>query len=100
MTASAPTPPWHLTWQKGGTASFLTVADDAVSLRSSIPSPPGSRIDGALVEGGNAVRVKIHRSKVQPDGSFLLEGRLLDATREDRERILALARFTPAPGST
>jgi len=32
----------HLTWNKGGTASFVTVAGDLVTLRSSIPSPPGA----------------------------------------------------------
>ncbi|WP_394823292.1 hypothetical protein [Pendulispora albinea] len=84
----------HLRWLKGGEADVTRVTGDAVVLRSTIPSPPGSRIDGALTAGGDAsvtIRVKIHASKRQDDGSFVLEGRLIDVTREIRERLVALA---------
>lgn len=85
----------HLTWVKGGWASFVVVQDDMVTLRSSIPSPPGSRIDGRLnVEPPNEpsdVRVKIHGSKLEADGTFTLRGRLIDANRELRDRLAALA---------
>jgi hypothetical protein len=37
------------------------------------------------------VRVKIHGSKRRADGLFVLEGRVLDATREVRARLEALA---------
>lgn len=89
--------PAHLVWAKGGEASFVRADGDSVSLRSTIPSPPGSRIDGTLSsEPRGPVRVKIHGSKKQDDGAFILEGRLIDATREVRERIGALARATTA----
>lgn len=81
----------HVAWTKGGTASFLTVVDDAVTLRSTIPSPPGSRLDGSLAsEPPVAVRVKIHGSKLEADGSFTLKGRLLEANRALRDRVALL----------
>jgi hypothetical protein len=81
----------HLLWAKGGTASFLTIAMDAVTLRSSIPSPPGARLEATLAsEPSVSVTIKIHGSKLQPDGSFTLKGRLLEATRALRARIADL----------
>jgi hypothetical protein len=37
-----------------------------------------------------SLRLKVHASKRQPEGDFLLEGRPLDLTREALERIDAL----------
>jgi hypothetical protein len=83
----------HLRWAKGGEARVAAVTADAIVLRSSVPSPPGSRIEGRLEgEFPATVRVKIHASKRQPEGDFVLEGRLLDATREVRARLEAIAR--------
>jgi hypothetical protein len=79
-------------WAKGGEARVTALAADAIVLRSTVPSPPGSRIEGQLDGVPPAqVRVKIHASKRQPEGDFLLEGRLLDATREVRARLEAMA---------
>ncbi len=81
----------HLTWLKGGTASLVTIDDDTVTLRSSIPAPPGSRLEATLtVDASTAVKVKIHGSKLEQDGSFTLRGRLLEANRELRVRLAAL----------
>lgn len=81
----------HLTWQKGGTASFLTVKDDTVSLRSTIPSPPGSRIDATLSgDPPVTIKIKIFGSKLESDGSFTLKGRVLEATRVLRDRLATL----------
>ncbi len=75
-------------WTKGGEAVVVALKDDAITLRSTIPSPPGSRIEGAMASGApDAVRVKIHSSKRQEDGAFVLEGRVLDMTRALRERL-------------
>jgi hypothetical protein len=79
-----------LAWVKGGTARVVKLSADAIVLVSTVPSPPGSRIDGALDDEPTAiVRVKIHGSRKQPDGSFLLEGRPIDLAKELRERIAA-----------
>lgn len=81
----------HIDWDKGGTATVIAIAKDAVKLRSTIPSPPGSRVDGTLraIDGGAGakVRFKIHGSKRQPEGDFVLEGRAIDMTREVRDAI-------------
>jgi hypothetical protein len=82
----------HLVWIKGGDARVVSIAVDAIVLRSSVPSPPGSRLEGRLEgEPPATVRVKVHGSKRQPDGAFVIEGRVLDATREVRARLEALA---------
>jgi hypothetical protein len=78
-----------ITWSKGGEATVTALKEGAITLRSSIPSPPGSRIEGELA-GGGVVKVKIHGSRKQDDGSFTLEGRPIDMTRELRERIEAM----------
>ncbi len=82
----------HVRWAKGGEARVTSLAADAIVLRSTVPSPPGSRIEGQLEGDPPAqVRVKIHASRRQPEGDFVLEGRLLDATREVRARLEAMA---------
>jgi hypothetical protein len=73
-------------WTRGGEATIVALAGDAITLRSSVPSPPGSRIEGKL-EGGDPLRVKVHSSKKQDDGAFVIEGRALDMTRVLRERL-------------
>lgn len=81
-----------IAWVKGGTASFVAAEGEAVVLRSTIPSPPGSRLDATFVdEPKTALRIKVHGSKKEEDGSFTIKGRLVDATRETRERVHALA---------
>jgi hypothetical protein len=83
----------HVRWAKGGEARVAAITADAIVLRSTVPSPPGSRIEGRLEgERPATVRIKIHVSKRQPEGDFVLEGRLLDATREVRARLEAIAR--------
>lgn len=81
MSASA-----KIVWAKGGEATVVALVADAITLRSSVPSPPGSRIDGTTGDG-DPVRVKVHSSKRQEDGSFVIEGRALDMTRVVREKI-------------
>jgi hypothetical protein len=85
----------HLQWAKGGEARVVALAGDAIVLRSTVPAPPGSRVEGSLDgEPPVTVRVKVHASRRQPEGDFIVEGRLLDATREVRGRVEALARDT------
>jgi hypothetical protein len=83
-------------WSNGGEATVLAASADAIRLRSSVPSPPGSRIRGTLAGQAGAesppeVRVKVHACKKQPDGTFLLEGRPLDLTRDVRALLEKLA---------
>jgi hypothetical protein len=81
----------HIRWLKGGEAVVVAMTTQGIALRSSVPSPPGSRMDGTLVGEPHApVRVKVHTCRRQPDGEFVLEGRPLDLTRATRDRIHAL----------
>jgi hypothetical protein len=87
--------PWapHLAWVLGGEARFVVVRADAVTLESTTPSPPGSRIDGVLVSGSlRTVRVKVHLSRREASGRFRIEGRPIDLTREAREELEAMVR--------
>ena len=78
----------RIEWTDGGEGAIVRLEGDAVTILSSVAAPPGARVEAALVaEGGARLRFKIHRSRRQPDGSYLLEGRPLDLTRELRERI-------------
>jgi len=71
----------------------VTIDAQAIVLRSTVPSPPGSRIEGTLVgEPAATLRVKVHGSKKQPEGDFVLVGRPLDLPRDTRERIERMAR--------
>lgn len=82
-------------WEKGGEAEIAVVTMDKLTVVSTIPSPPGSRIEGALslaVADGEAVprlRMKVHGCKREPDGRFRIEGRPLDLTRALLDRINA-----------
>lgn len=84
-------------WDKGGEARVAVTDDDRVELLSTIPSAPGSRLDGSL-EGGVKVRVKVARCRKvdikeqSGEGAlYRIEGRLLDASRSLRDILAKLA---------
>jgi hypothetical protein len=80
-------------WAHGGDARVLSIDAHAIVLCSTVPSPPGARIEGTLADDPLArVRMKVHSSRKQEDGTFLLEGRPLDLPRTTRERLEALLR--------
>lgn len=82
---------FHLRWQNGGEARVLAVSANGVTLESTTPSPPGSRIDGLLLSGsGRTVRVKVHASRRDETGNFRIEGRPIDLTKEAREELQGL----------
>jgi hypothetical protein len=86
-------------WVRGGEAFVERLVGDVITLRSTVPSPPGSRIEGTLDDPpAVVVRVKVHVSRKVAEGKFEIHARLLDATREVMER-LALEAGTAAPGS-
>jgi hypothetical protein len=75
-----------LTWQKGGTATVEAFDGEAITFLSSIPSPPGSRLEGNFE--GKTVKFKIHQCKKQESGQFELRGRTVDFVREARDAII------------
>jgi hypothetical protein len=89
-------------WLRGGEARVVSLdaAGRTIVLQSTVPWPPGSRVEGTL-EGdrtggspgaGALLRVKVHSSRKESTGQFVLEGRPLDLARETRERLEALLR--------
>lgn len=87
-------------WDKGGEGRILALSTDSVRLSSTIPSPPGSRLDGSLsLDPAAKVRFKIHVCKRVENGEgFMLEGRPLDMLATLRERIVQS--IADAPGTT
>jgi hypothetical protein len=78
----------HVTWARGGHGTLVALEDDRVTVRSTIPSAPGSRPEGALASG-TRFRMKVARCRREEE-IFVLEGRLLDATRDARTEMAAL----------
>ncbi|MDI3285549.1 hypothetical protein [Polyangium sp. 15x6] len=87
----------HLTLVKGGSADLVALDGDRVSLRSTEAFAPGAPLAGNLATS-SLVRVKVHRCRRQDD-AFLVEGRLVDATRRLREELSALL-APPAGGGS
>lgn len=80
----------HVAWAKGGEADLVAFdGDDRVTLSSTISSPPGAYVDGTLNELG-AIRIKV-RSCKRDEERFHIEARILDVSRQLRERLSALA---------
>jgi hypothetical protein len=81
----------QILWADGGSAVVLSLQVDAIMVRSSRSSPPGSRLLGLwqshAAPAALALRMKVHSSKLEPEGTFVLVGRLLDATKELRASI-------------
>jgi hypothetical protein len=85
----------HLRWAKGGHAEIRRVDGDSIELCSTTPAPPGARLEGVLTSDAPAkVKIKSYGTRREEDGSFSLTGRLIDATRELRDRLAKLT--TPA----
>jgi hypothetical protein len=79
-------------WVTGGEGRVVAAGTDSIVVRSTVPSPPGSRIEGVMANGDRfTLRVKVHGCRRQPEGDFLIEGRPLDLTREHREQLAVIA---------
>jgi hypothetical protein len=75
-------------WSKGGEATVALCDGDRINVLSTTPSAPGSRPEGTL-QSGAGLRIKVARCKKQDD-RFLIEGRLIDATRDTRAELVKL----------
>jgi hypothetical protein len=78
----------HVRWTKGGEADVTVLDGDRITVLSTSPSAPGSRPDGAIASG-STLRIKVARCRREGDG-FLIEGRLIDATRDTRAELQRL----------
>jgi hypothetical protein len=81
---------------KGESAEIASTDGDQVTLRSSIPSPPGSSLEGSL--DSHTLRVKVRSCRKDPKNSvercFTIEGRFVSLTKAQRAAILG----DPEPG--
>ncbi len=80
-----------IAWAKGGHADILEIDRLAVRVVSTVPSPPGSTIVGTFSHGDSQgeLRMKVFASKLQTDGTFVLNGRPIDLTTQSREALVA-----------
>ncbi len=81
----------RISWIRGGEATILKLEGERISLRSTIPAAPGTPLEGQL-DDGRAIKIKVARCR-RDEPDFLIDGRLLDTTREVRlaiEHALAL----------
>jgi hypothetical protein len=71
----------------GGEAAIIENQGDHVTLRSSVPSPPGSTL--ALVHDNLPIQVKVRGCKRLAEEAlpFRIEGRFVSLTRVAREKL-------------
>jgi hypothetical protein len=81
--------PVTVAWAGGGTATIASTDGERVELTSSRAFAPGSRPEGTLegVAANQRIWMKVHGSRRQEDGSYLVRGRLLNVTRELRDLL-------------
>ena len=90
-----------IAWDRAGEAAFVPLNDDLVALLSSRAAAPGSRVDGAVLPHLK-IRVKVYRCKrkgVEEPPRFLIEGRLLEANRAQRDELLRIANGGTEPAA-
>lgn len=75
----------------GGEGRVLRLHGDAITLESTVPSPPGSRREAELAPAALRFKVKVHASRKQASGLYTLEGRLFDATKNVIEALTQAA---------
>jgi hypothetical protein len=77
----------HLALTKGGSADITDVDGERVALLSTVSSPPGSTLDGAL-DDGTPIRIKVRGCRKE-DERYRIDGRIIDLSRALRERLNA-----------
>lgn len=77
-------------WEGGGEAQIASLEGEAIALLSTRPFAPGSRPAGTVAQGGSEIRIKTHASRKLADGTFRVEGRVLDLTRALRVTLTGL----------
>jgi hypothetical protein len=78
----------RLRWNQGGEVEIAALDGDRIRVWSEVAAAPGSRLDAAL-PSGTPLRLKVHRCR-RNDTGFIVEGRLIDMTREARTEIVGL----------
>jgi hypothetical protein len=78
-----------IAWNQGGGASIEQLDGERIELSSTRAFAPGSRPEGTLIIGEASFPfwMKVHGSRRQDDGSYRISGRLLNVTRDVRQRL-------------
>ena len=76
----------RVTFMSDAEARIISLQSEAVVLRSTLSSAPGSRPDVVLASG-ERLRAKIHRCR-RVEGGFELTGRMLDMPRRVRQALV------------
>ena len=86
----------RVTFMTDEEAALVSIEGEQVVIHSSLASAPGSR-PTVILPNGTRLRAKIHRCR-RIDDEFQLNGRMLDMSRQVRERLVAdiAERDTPA----
>lgn len=93
-------PARHIAWTKGGHAEIVGLDGETITVRSTTSAPPGARLESAFVADPQvSLKLKSYGTHKESDGSFTLKGRLIDATREVRERLVGLVQAAGAARS-
>jgi hypothetical protein len=81
--------PVVVTWQQGGTATIEELDGERLQLSSTRAFAPGSRPEGtvSIGEAQSPFWMKVHGSRRQDDGAYRVTGRLLNVTRETRDKL-------------
>jgi hypothetical protein len=83
-----------ITWTKSGTATLVRFHEPYAAVRSTISAAPGTPLAGKLDAQGLDLTVKVKSCKRDGD-HFVIEGRLVNLTRELREALGAI--IAPMP---
>jgi hypothetical protein len=80
----------HIAWTKAGHADVLSFTVENLRVRSDVAAAPGTPLEGTLVVSGLSVTLKVRSCKRQPGGEFVIEGRPVNLTREQRTMLESL----------
>jgi hypothetical protein len=88
MSNERTVPRWTL--ERGGEASLIETDGDRVSLESTRAFPPGAPLVARAEGTAEPYRVKVRGSRRISDTHFRVDGRFVNLSRSERERLLAL----------
>lgn len=78
-----------LIFDTGGEGAFIALSGDRVELHATVPRAPGTPLAGVTHDGSRyEVKVRTSRKIADDPALYWVEGRLMNATRAARERLL------------
>jgi hypothetical protein len=75
-------------WARGGNASVTSIDGDALTVHSTVAFPPGAPLS-ALSANRVTFEMKVRTCRKLPSGAFEISGKLVNATRPLREKLIA-----------